>query len=112
MNYFKKYSNCVLVFIKDSNLRSVSQTLKVYKNKGLKKKVNDKLIRNYGIGKILIEKCIEFAKNAGYEFCYIETMHNMKVAQNLYKKYNFKKIHQPLGITGHTSCPVWMLKKL
>ena len=69
-------------------------------------------IRNYGIGKILIEKCIEFAKNAGYEFCYIETMHNMKAAQNLYKKYNFKKIHEPLGMTGHTSCPVWMLKKL
>ena len=69
-------------------------------------------IRNYGIGKILIEKCIEFAKNAGYEFCYIETMHNMNVAQNLYKKYNFKKIHEPLGMTGHTSCPVWMLKKL
>ena len=69
-------------------------------------------IRKYGIGKILIEKCIKFAKNVGYEFCYIETMHNMKDAQNLYKKYDFSYIDRPLGNTGHTSCPVWMLKKL
>ena len=33
LNYFRKYQNCVLVFIKDSNLRSVTQTLKKYKNK-------------------------------------------------------------------------------
>ena len=69
-------------------------------------------IRNLGIGKKLIEKCIKFAKTTGYEFCYIETMHNMKDAQNLYKKYDFTYIDRPLGNTGHTSCPVWMLKKL
>ena len=33
LNYFKKFNNCVLVFIKDSNLRSVTQTLKDYKDK-------------------------------------------------------------------------------
>ena len=33
LNYFKKYNNCVLVFIKDTNLKSVTQTLKDYKNK-------------------------------------------------------------------------------
>ena len=48
LNYFKKYQNCVLVFIKDSNLKSVTQTLKDYKNKDFYKKGNDKLIRNYG----------------------------------------------------------------
>ena len=50
LNYFKKYSCCVLVFIKDSNLRSVTQTLKDYKNKEFYKRGNDKLIRNYEIG--------------------------------------------------------------
>ena len=39
-------------------------------------------------------------------------MHNMKDAQNLYTKYDFSYIDRPLGNTGHTSCPVWMLKKL
>jgi 3,4-dihydroxy 2-butanone 4-phosphate synthase / GTP cyclohydrolase II len=55
LNYFKKFNNCVLVFIKDSNLRSVSQTLKDYKNKDFYKKGKDKLIRNYGIGAQIIK---------------------------------------------------------
>tara|TARA_B100000029_G_scaffold266566_1_gene262471 strand:- start:3285 stop:4385 length:1101 start_codon:yes stop_codon:yes gene_type:complete len=55
LNYFKKYQNCVLVFIKDSNLKSVTQTLKDYKYKGFYKKGNDKLIRNYGIGAQIIK---------------------------------------------------------
>jgi 3,4-dihydroxy 2-butanone 4-phosphate synthase/GTP cyclohydrolase II len=55
LNYFKKFNNCVLVFIKDTNLRSVTQTLKDYKNKEFYKKGNDKLIRNYGIGAQIIK---------------------------------------------------------
>lgn len=55
LNYFKKFNNCVLVFIKDTNLRSVTQTLKDYKNKDFYKKGNDKLIRNYGIGAQIIK---------------------------------------------------------
>ncbi len=55
LDYFKKYQNCVLVFIKDSNLKSVTQTLKDYKNKEFYKKGNDKLIRNYGIGAQIIK---------------------------------------------------------
>ena len=50
LNYFKRYNNCVLVFIKDSNLESVTQTLKNYSSKSNFKKGHDKLIRNYGIG--------------------------------------------------------------
>ena len=55
LNYFKKYQNCVLVFIKDSNLRSVTQTLKKYKNKEFTQKGNDKSIKNYGIGAQIIK---------------------------------------------------------
>ena len=55
LNYFKKYQNCVLVFIKDTNLKSVTQTLKDYKNREFYKKGNDKLIRNYGIGAQIIK---------------------------------------------------------
>jgi len=55
LTYFKKYNNCVLVFIKDSNLKSVTQTLKDYKNKNFYKKDNDKLIKNYGIGAQIIK---------------------------------------------------------
>ena len=55
MNYFKKYNNCVLIFIKDTNLNSVTQTLKSFKNKNIKKKGKDNLIRNYGIGAQIIK---------------------------------------------------------
>jgi putative acetyltransferase len=30
----------------------------------------------------------------------------------LYKKVGFENICFPMGSTGHTSCPVWMLKDL
>ena len=56
INYFRKYTNCVLIFIKDTNLKSVTQTLKNFKNKDFKKgKGKDNLIRNYGIGAQIIK---------------------------------------------------------
>ncbi len=56
INYFRKYNNCVLIFIKDTNLKSVTQTLKNFKDKDFKKvKGKDNLIRNYGIGAQIIK---------------------------------------------------------
>ncbi len=55
LDYFKKYQNCVLIFIKDTNLSSVTQTLRKYKNKEFDKKGADKSIKNYGIGAQIIK---------------------------------------------------------
>ena len=55
ISYFKKFNNCVLVFIRDPNLQSVTQTLKQYKSKDFYKKGQDKLIKNYGIGAQIIK---------------------------------------------------------
>ena len=55
ISYFKKFNNCVLIFIRDPNLQSVTQTLKQYKSKTFYKKGHDKLIRNYGIGAQIIK---------------------------------------------------------
>jgi len=55
LNHFKKFNNCVLVFIRDTNLKSVSQTLRDYKSKDFYKKGKDKLIKNYGIGAQIIK---------------------------------------------------------
>ena len=55
LNYFKKYNNCVLVFIRDTNLKSVSQTLRDYRSNKFYKKGQDKLIKNYGIGAQIIK---------------------------------------------------------
>ena len=55
ISYFKKFNNCVLIFIRDPNLQSVTQTLKQYKSKEFYKKGHDKLIKNYGIGAQIIK---------------------------------------------------------
>jgi 3,4-dihydroxy 2-butanone 4-phosphate synthase/GTP cyclohydrolase II len=55
INYFKKYKDCVLIFIRHANLKSVSETLKGYKDKKFYNKSNDKLIRNSGIGSQIIK---------------------------------------------------------
>ena len=55
IDYFKKHKDCVLVFIRDANLKSVSETLKSYKSKKFYKKGQDKLIKNYGIGAQIIK---------------------------------------------------------
>jgi putative acetyltransferase len=68
--------------------------------------------RGLGLGTKLIELCLAKAKEFGYSKCYLETMHYMEAAQKLYKKVGFENIDAPIGNTGHTSCPVWMIKKL
>ena len=55
IKYFKNYKDCVLIFIRDTNLKSVSETLRGYKNKKIYKSGQDKLIRNYGIGAQIIK---------------------------------------------------------
>jgi putative acetyltransferase len=68
--------------------------------------------RGKGLGAKLMTLCLEAAKDFGYEKCYLETMPYMKDAQKLYKKVGFNYLEKPMGNTGHTSCPVWMLKDL
>ena len=55
IEHFKNHKDCVLIFIRDSNLKSVSETLKGYKSKKFYKSGHDKLIRNYGIGAQIIK---------------------------------------------------------
>jgi len=55
IEHFKNHKDCVLIFIRDSNLRSVSETLKGYKSKKFYSSGQDKLIKNYGIGAQIIK---------------------------------------------------------
>tara|TARA_B100000029_G_scaffold262001_1_gene258199 strand:- start:1137 stop:2240 length:1104 start_codon:yes stop_codon:yes gene_type:complete len=55
LKHFKNYKECVLIFIRDTNLKSVSQTLRDYKSTKFYKKGQDKLIKNYGIGAQIIK---------------------------------------------------------
>ena len=68
--------------------------------------------RGLGLGDKMIDLCLMKAKEFGYDKCYIETMFNMKSAQKLYLKKGFYYLNKPKGNTGHSSCPVWMIKDL
>ena len=69
-------------------------------------------IRGMGLGDLMIEKCLSFAMDNKFKYCYIETLPYMKAAQKLYLKKGFSYIDGPMGNTGHTSCNVWLIKKL
>lgn len=71
-----------------------------------------KEVRGLGLGSKMIDLCLNFANQQGFDACYLETMPNMVDAQKLYLKKGFKYIDAPMGDTGHCSCPVWMLKPL
>ena len=68
--------------------------------------------RGLGLGKKLMDLCLEKATEFGFDGCYIETMTYMEAAQKLYRKSGFEYLKQQIGNTGHNSCEVWMLKKL
>ena len=78
----------------------------------LQKMYFHKSLRGRGIGNKIIELCLNFAVESNFKKCYIETMPNMVNAQKLYLRKGFYYINNPLGNTGHTACPVWMLKNL
>ena len=68
--------------------------------------------RGLGLGRILIEKCIEAAAENGFKKIYLETMPELKQALHVYEKFGFNYLNGPMGNSGHTGCSLWMLKKL
>jgi putative acetyltransferase len=69
-------------------------------------------VRGTGMGAKMMARCLETAVDFGFSQCYLETMPYMEAAQKLYVKSGFTYLDAPMGNTGHSSCPVWMVKKL
>lgn len=68
--------------------------------------------RGLGLGKTLIGKCIDAARENGFKNIYLETMPELKQALNVYAKFGFEYLKGPMGNSGHTGCSLWMLKSL
>jgi len=68
--------------------------------------------RGIGLGRSIIEKCLQFAKELGYTQVYLESMPELKQALKVYEKFGFDYLKGPLGNSGHTGCSLWMLKSL
>lgn len=68
--------------------------------------------RGKGIGRLLLEKSIETAKELGYSQIYLESIPEFSTAVSIYEKKGFKFLEKPLGNSGHNGCNLWMLKEM
>ena len=68
--------------------------------------------RGIGLGRTLIEKCLETAKINGFRQVYLETLDELHLALKIYAKFGFEYLSAPLGDSKHFGCGLWMLKKL
>jgi putative acetyltransferase len=68
--------------------------------------------RGIGLGKQLLLKSMQWAKENGYEQVYLESMPELSKAVSIYEHVGFKKIHHALGNSGHDGCDIWMIKNL
>jgi|YelNatPaOPRAMG01_1025707.scaffolds.fasta_scaffold00320_13 putative acetyltransferase len=71
-----------------------------------------KSARGKGLGKFLIDKCLQTAKEEGFSQVYIETMPELSKAVSVYEKFGFTYLTGPKGNSGHSGCTIWMLKNL
>lgn len=69
-------------------------------------------IRGRGLGKKILETTIKSAHELGYTDLYLESLPVFGNAVKMYEKIGFKRLEAPLGESGHTSCNIWMVKKL
>jgi putative acetyltransferase len=69
-------------------------------------------VRGKGLGKLLIEKALQYAADSGYQQVYIETMPELQKAMKVYELFGFNYLDGPLGDTGHFGCGIWMLKSI
>jgi putative acetyltransferase len=68
--------------------------------------------RGKGLGKALMLKAMAWAKEAGYEQVYLETMPELSNAVSMYENLGYNRLPKSLGNSGHDGCSIWMLKAL
>ncbi|HZL09614.1 MAG TPA: GNAT family N-acetyltransferase [Prolixibacteraceae bacterium] len=68
--------------------------------------------RGIGLGRTLIERCLETAIEYGFKQIYLETLPELNLAVKVYEKFGFEYLSAPLGTSKHFGCGLWMLKKL
>jgi putative acetyltransferase len=68
--------------------------------------------RGKGIGRLLLEKTVDSAKEMGYAQIYLESIPEFSTAVSIYERQGFEYLNAPLGNTGHDGCNLWMLKTI
>ncbi|SIN80084.1 bifunctional helix-turn-helix transcriptional regulator/GNAT family N-acetyltransferase [Halodesulfovibrio marinisediminis] len=60
--------------------------------------------RGRGLGRRLVLMAMKFAREYGYDACYLETTHKLREATSLYEALGFTRQNCTLGDTGHGIC--------
>jgi putative acetyltransferase len=68
--------------------------------------------RGKGLGRTLLESCLDFAREAGYQVCYLESLPELKDALKMYEKAGFTYREERMGKTGYFGCTLFMTKTL
>ena len=68
--------------------------------------------RGIGLGKKIIELCLEKARELGYRIIYLESMPELRRALKIYEKFGFTYLCAPMGNSGHFGCDLHMIKEL
>jgi putative acetyltransferase len=68
--------------------------------------------RGTGVGRLLMNKSIQSAKEMGYSQLYIESLPHYAKAVSIYEKQGFTFLNAPMGNSGHNGCTIWMAKQL
>ncbi|WLS79471.1 GNAT family N-acetyltransferase [Erwinia pyri] len=69
-------------------------------------------VRGMGLARELAMQAMDFARERGFQRCYLETTASLTRAIRLYEHLGFEHIDGPMGNTGHVDCEVTMLRKL
>ncbi|MDR2651471.1 MAG: GNAT family N-acetyltransferase [Prevotellaceae bacterium] len=94
---------CCGIFPTEGLDNDCAELVKFYLNPGF---------RGRGIGKKLISKSIQFAKQWGYKHLYLESCAQFVQAVGMYEKIGFERLEHPLGNSCHNLCNIWMIKEL
>jgi putative acetyltransferase len=68
--------------------------------------------RGIGLGRSMVEKCMDIARESGFKRIYLESMPELKLALRTYEKLGFTYLCAPLGNTGHFGCDLHMIRDL
>lgn len=113
---FQQEGSCYLVAEADGEIVGGAG---IYLTKGLPEGVCELVkmylapaARGFGLGRKLLQQCLDAAKANGYSKVYLETMPELVKAVPVYEKFGFKYLQGPMGNSGHFGCAIWMLKEL
>jgi putative acetyltransferase len=68
--------------------------------------------RGKGIGRELMRRSMESARDFGYKQLYLESLPVYSKAVGIYEKQGFRMLDKAMGNSGHTTCNIWMIRDL